>query len=470
MKPTSEFDEYDPRFDAVLENVFQAIQPHGDVVGHVDELEMTDYAYDRLNAQESERVRRHIESCPACAHDLQETEEIRSLIQAAKRERDWSQQVAVRYTGRPAWRLAGAALAMACLALLAVFYGHLMQVNRSLSQSAPARQKAIDGLQRQLAQKSATDALVGTQQRQLDQRGRQVALARLESQHLQAQLNALKQQDDKRHTDLVAQRSDKRHTDLIAQRSDKQPSKSHSITGFRYFKVARRTPFRRSVNSVNYAVAASVIEHDVQVALAEKRLPLSEEYQANMIGSGGLEMGEGGARSTFSVLSPVGTNLLSASPLFTWTPVEHATGYEVVVQDQKGQVVADSHLLPGAGTAQWQSSVTLPRDQLLHWSVTAINADAPSLVAPDKFQPVALFTILGEAKAEAIRRQTASVADSPKALAVLYAKENLLDDAEREAQAWEMTNPESAVARAWLTGLRTYRSGSAVDGGKQPNE
>ncbi len=451
MIPTAKFDEYDPRFDAVLEAVFQAARPHEDVPTHVDELELTDYVFDRLSDQEAERVRRHVESCPSCAQNLQDAREIRASIEATAAERERSRsrpQVAVHSGVRPAWRFAGAALAMACLALLAVSFGHLMQVNRSLSQSTSARQRAIDSLQRQLAQKSAADTLVGTQKRQLDQKSKQVAQARLETQHLQAQLNALKEQ------------SGERHLDLVAQRSDKQPLKSHSIPGFRPNQIAKSTSTQ----------GASALGQAVQVALAEKRLPLSEEYQANMVGSGGLEMGGGETKITFYVLSPVGTNLLSARPLFMWTPVEHATGYEVVVQDQQGRVLADSHLLPGAGTAQWQPSVMLPRDQLLHWSVTAKSADAPSLVAPDKFQPVALFTILGEAKAEAIRRQAAAVADSPKALAVLYAKENLLDDAEREAQAWEMTNPESGVARAWLSGLRAYRSGAAVDGGKQPNE
>lgn len=405
-----------------------------------------------LDAPQAAYVQSHVATCRACAAELEELREIDEALVQAVEEREHHQaqaRAAFSHKGQPLWRFASAALAIACLALCTIPFTHMMQVNRNLSQAASAQQRRIDSLQRRLAQKVAADTLIRTQQQQLDEKEKQVAQARIKAQHLQTQLNALKE------------RAVKQQTNLVAQRDEKQLKTVPINPSSRPNQIAKNTPKKEGIASVN---------RTLQVALAEKRLPLSGAYQANMIGSGGLEMGEGGTKITFYAVSPIGTNLLTDRPTFTWTPVENATAYEVVVQDERGHVLADSHSLPGAGTTQWRPPTVLPRDQVLHWSVTARNGDTHSLVAPDKFHPVALFTILSETKVKAIKRQAISLGDSPKALAVLYAKENLLDDAEREARAWQMTDPDAEVARAWLSNLRAYRRGAAVKGEQQPNE
>ena len=440
MKPDAEFDEYDPRFDAVLESVFQAVRTPDEVTSHVDELELTDYVYDRLSAKEADLVRRHVEGCPTCAENLRQTREIRTLIENTAEERESYRvrpQVTANFVGRPGWRFAGAALAMACLAFGAISFRHVMEANRSLGQSASARQRTIDSLQRQLAQKASTDRLVGIQQRQLIDKEKQVAQARTREQSLEAQLTALKDQG--------------------REQGDKRATVPAPNPGPPLEQVAKNTTKKDGLPLLNRAV---------QVALAEKCLPLSKDYQGSMIGAVGVEMGEGVKDSTFNALSPVGTNLLTDNPLFIWTPVENATGYRVIVQNDRGKVLADSlHLLQGSHTTQWQSP-PLPRGQILHWSVTAQNGDPQLPVAPKPPHLRALFTVLDKTKADAIQRQAASVADSPKALAVLYAQASLLDDAEREAQAWEMTDPGSGVAHAWLAKLRAYR-GEKIGGGKE---
>lgn len=448
----SKLGEYRPEYDEALERLRSALLAQIDKEDHVSTPGIMAFIDGTLTSSEADYVRRHVAACSVCAAELEEMREIDDGLAQAARERERLQaQALVAHDARrqSAWRLGGAALAAASIVLVGILFSHLMSLNRTLSHSASTRQRAIDDLQLRLARKSAAGD-TSRQGQNLAEKDKQLAQAKSQAQRLQARLRALEQSSTKLRIDRVAQRRD--NIRPIMPLPDPRPQPSQVA------KIDRVTHL------------ASPLDRAVKVALAESRLPLSKDFQAGMIGSGGLEMGEGGTESTFNIVGPAGTNLLSDRPLFTWVPVKNATGYQVVVQDDQGRVVADSHLLRGAATTHWQPVASLPRGRTLHWSVTAQNGETRPPIAPDKFHPVALFTVLDQVKAEAIKRQASLIADSPKSLAVLYARADLLDDAEREAQAWTMTDPDSRVAQAWLTNLRAYRQGRPAGGEKKPNE
>ena len=472
MPMNSKLGEYRPEYDEALERLRSALLAQIDKEDHVSTPGIMAFINGTLTSSEADYVRRHVAACSVCAAELEEMREIDDGLAQAARERERLQaQALVAHDARrqSAWRLGGAALAAASIVLVGILFSHLMSLNRTLSHSASTRQRAIDDLQLRLARKSAAGD-TSRQGQNLAEKDKQLAQAKSQAQRLQARLRALEQSSTKLRIDRVAQRRD--NIRPIMPLPDPRPQPSQVA------KIDRVTHL------------ASPLDRAVKVALAESRLPLSKDFQAGMIGSVGVEMGEGGTESafnivgpaggfhlkdlmkaipkltesTFNIIGPAGTNLLTDSPLFMWTPVKNATGYQVVVQDDRGQVVADSHLLRGAATTQWQPATSLPRGRTLHWSVTAQNGDSPLTVAPKPPHLRALFTVLDKTKADAIQRQAASVADSPKALAVLYAQASLLDDAEREVQAWEMTDPGSGVAHAWLAKLRAYRGEKAGDG------
>jgi len=443
---------YRPEYDDALEKLRTMLLEQIDQDAHIDTPDIMAFIDGEMTTAEADYVHRHVASCSECADKLKEMRDIDIKLDRAAARREGLQDqtrifaLAKVQKAQSMWRFSSFALA-ASLVIIGFIFRHAVGINHSLSQTASAKQREIDYLQSQLAHSATSDSVLLQQQNEKNNR-----IAQISGQvhHLQKQLTEVKKHSAKPY-----------RTDTVAQRNEKGVIPTHVPRPPTEQQIARDTLVK---------AALFPLDRTVQVALAEKRLPLSQGFQTAMIGSGGLEMGEGSETSTFNVISPVGTNLLTDKPLFTWTPLKNAAGYTVVIKNDQDHVVAASSILFGEGTTHWQPAAPLPRGQTLHWSVTAQNGDALLPVAPDRFHPVALFNIFDEMKVKELKHQAASVADSPKALAVLYSQANLLDDAEREAQAWTLTDPESPVAQSWLATLRTYRQGKPVGGEKKLNE
>lgn len=198
------------------------------------------------------------------------------------------------------------------------------------------------------------------------------------------------------------------------------------------------------------------LERSIAGALAAGRLP-RPAGQAGLVGSEIRLMGEGGEASAFGPLAPVATAVASPRPTFRWAPLPGADAYTVAVFDAGFDRVTASEPLPAT---EWTPAEPLPGGAVYTWQVTA-RTGAGEVTSPAPPAPEARFAVLPEARAAALER---AVAGQPSRLAraVLYAREGVVDEAERELAALVEANPSSEVARSLLESVRSWKEPAAA--------
>lgn len=163
----------------------------------------------------------------------------------------------------------------------------------------------------------------------------------------------------------------------------------------------------------------------------------------------------------FEVLNPAGTVVMTDRPVFRWTAVPNATGYNVTVV-RRGQVQVAS-----SGTVnvnEWRPPAGLFRPGVIYrWGVTAALADGSEMGAPGATAPEARFRVLEPLKAARVRRLAARHSRSPLSLGVLYAQAGLVDDAERQFELLVRQNPHSTVAHKLRQSVRGLRAGASAE-------
>lgn len=175
--------------------------------------------------------------------------------------------------------------------------------------------------------------------------------------------------------------------------------------------------------------------------------------------SSGVTLKGAAEDAEFEVLMPVGTVVMTDQPVFRWQPVKGASSYVVTVV-KRGQVqVATSGLL--SATTWRPSAGQLQPGIVYRWGVVATLADGTETSAPSPTAPEARFKILEQDRVERIKKSVNRHARSPLLLGVLYAREGLVDDAEREFERLVRQNPRSHFARKLLQSVRGLRTGSS---------
>jgi hypothetical protein len=155
----------------------------------------------------------------------------------------------------------------------------------------------------------------------------------------------------------------------------------------------------------------------------------------------------------FPVINPVGIVILSDRPTFRWAPLEGATGYVVEVFDDKLNQVLTS---PQGADTSWRATKSLERGGIYSWQVTAIKG-GEEFSSPRPPAPLAKFRILDETMANEIVQSQRDYASSHLALALVYTKAGLLDEAVREFRELHKANPNSAISRRLLAGAQAMR-------------
>lgn len=159
-------------------------------------------------------------------------------------------------------------------------------------------------------------------------------------------------------------------------------------------------------------------------------------------------------RVPFTLAAPVGTVIMNASPTFSWHPLNGATNYSVSVFDSEFNQAAESGELP---TTQWRISTPLKRGVVYSWQVTALK-DGKKVRSPTPPLSIAQFKILKQSKADELERAKRLYAHSHLVLALLYAREGLVDESKQELQMLEKNNPDSPVAKRLLRSVQSWRS------------
>src|SRR5262245_30175550 len=162
----------------------------------------------------------------------------------------------------------------------------------------------------------------------------------------------------------------------------------------------------------------------------------------------------GGARGDrFSVINPVGIVMLSDRPTFSWSPLEGATGYVVEVYDANLRQIITS---PQLADTSWTAPQSLKRGGIYSWQVTAIKG-GEEFSSPLPPAPEAEFRILDETLANELDQARRAYTSSHLALALIYTKAGLIDEAEQEFRKLQRANPNSTIPRLLLANIRAMR-------------
>jgi hypothetical protein len=195
-----------------------------------------------------------------------------------------------------------------------------------------------------------------------------------------------------------------------------------------------------------------VYQQMIKTALVSERIqtPATVATLIDRVGTLRSGASEGVA---FALFSPVGTNILAERPIFRWSAVKGATHYLVAVYDENFNWVATSQPL---SITTWTAPNTLKRGATYLWQVSAMR-DGKEIKSPMPPAPEAKFKVIEQAKVEELSQLKKSAANSHLATGLIYAREGLLDDAEREFEALMQSNPKSVVARKLLNQVKALR-------------
>lgn len=145
-------------------------------------------------------------------------------------------------------------------------------------------------------------------------------------------------------------------------------------------------------------------------------------------------------------LSPVLTAVRSLRPTLRWKPVPEAQEYKVRVVDKDDKIVWE-------GSAGTETSLTLPagvlrRGQVYLWQVEAVAGEQSFL------SPAVGFWVLSEKGLREVRQAEQKVKGSALALASLYTRYGLYEEALAQLNDLAQMNPTSPLVQGLLHTLR----------------
>lgn len=163
------------------------------------------------------------------------------------------------------------------------------------------------------------------------------------------------------------------------------------------------------------------------------------------------ERGPTGNDEKIRIVNPANSVILETQPTLRWNPSKTAESYRVEIADETFHQVAKSEDLPTTSRS-WRPPTQLERGAVYTWTIRAVSkAGEPSSVTSR-----AKFKILGQDEVRELNRLKAG-SQSHLALGLFYAREGMINEAEREFGILLRQNPDSAVARRLLKEVRSWR-------------
>lgn len=158
-----------------------------------------------------------------------------------------------------------------------------------------------------------------------------------------------------------------------------------------------------------------------------------------------------GSEERIKIANPVNTVILENQPTFRWSPSKTAEYYRVEIADETFHQVAKSDDLP-ATTRNWKPPAQLKRGAIYTWTIRAVNqAGQPSALTSQ-----AKFKVLGEDKVRQLNQLKGS--RSHLALGLFYAREGMIDEAQRQFQILVKDNPRSPILKKLLRETQSWRA------------
>jgi len=197
-------------------------------------------------------------------------------------------------------------------------------------------------------------------------------------------------------------------------------------------------------------------EHSITVGKGTQVVPQELHPPAELnalIGKPSILLGGSASETSFALLTPVGTFVENAKPLFRWQPLSGASRYQVTVVDSKLREVLQS---PEIGQTSWKSGRALQRGEVYRWQVTAFR-DSGQIVAPAPPAPEARFEIIHQSQADELSKQRLAQASNHFALGCAYANAGVLDEAESELRLVPQSDANYPLAQKFLADVKALR-------------
>jgi hypothetical protein len=158
--------------------------------------------------------------------------------------------------------------------------------------------------------------------------------------------------------------------------------------------------------------------------------------------------------SNFQLLSPPKTVIAEDRPTFRWTPLEGASSYQVQIGDPRGNESADSGQL-SPGRTNWTPPKPLKRGIVYTWIVIA-TVGGEEITSPSPSAPEMRFKVIEKDKVNQLA-QLKSEYQSHLALGIFYAREGMIEEAQREFRLLAKDNPDSPVVARLLHSIQSWR-------------
>ena len=154
--------------------------------------------------------------------------------------------------------------------------------------------------------------------------------------------------------------------------------------------------------------------------------------------------------SSFRLIEPLATAVVSDRPTFRWEPLAGAERYVVSISDEALRPVAVSGPLFGAS---WSPEAPLARGTTYVWQVTA-QRGTQAVTAPAPPAPLAKIRVLDEETARLLDQTAATHPDSHLLLGILYAQAGARSEAEGHLSNVAPTDRHIQVAQRTLARMR----------------
>jgi hypothetical protein len=218
-------------------------------------------------------------------------------------------------------------------------------------------------------------------------------------------------------------------------------------------------PLSDNAPSIPPRVAASKPEkreierqpHETETALIAKSLTMPPSVERLDRTPAVAIRGNRPSVESFSIISPFATLIVSDRPTFRWTPLSGAESYKVSLFDEALHLVVASDPI---SETEWESTHRLHAGTVYTWTVTAIKGGR-EIVAPAA-PARAEFEVIGRSALAKLNRNVAGMTSSA-ARGIVYANAGLLDDAEREFDAYLADHPDDYRTKELLQTVRSWR-------------
>ena len=196
----------------------------------------------------------------------------------------------------------------------------------------------------------------------------------------------------------------------------------------------------------------SELQASLKSFLARNHLDVAPVLGA-LTGRANTLAGAGGDRGSLRIVSPSGVALEDASPTLEWTRDERAMSYRITVARKSDDAVSETADVPNQQSS-WKLQKPLPRGETFAWQIESIRDDDAIATAPGSSLAEAQFYVLSDREEGELNAARGSFGRSHLAMALIYARLGLTDQADVELRSLEQDNPGLTLPTKLRAALR----------------